>query len=165
MSNAKLESQYELLNKKELTRYETLELTWAIGKLAEALSARSAWNALNNVQAAQRDISTFVGKIVPLPKLTTKEANISSALHTYMRKGMDSHLSVMLYRMISENRGIAVWYAFIKGLAANKLNFREGMEAACNASDIDGTTDNLLMKSALWMWEEDFPNALEWMKG
>lgn len=165
MSNVKFENQYEDLNKKELTRYEIMELSWAIGKLAEALNDHSTWQALQHVQSAQRDLTAFVGKIVPLPKLNAKEGNLSRALHTYMRKGMDSHLSVMLYRMIAENRGMAVWYAFIKGLSANKLDFRVGMEAACMAAGADGNTDNLLMKSALWMWKEDFRNALEWMKG
>ena len=153
------------LREKELTRPQVLELGWALKELAEAMTERSAWDTLRHVSQAERYITEFRGNLIPVPELTKAEANLSASLHTYMRKGMDSHLSIMLYRMVSENRGIAVWYGFVKGLAANKNDFRDAINAADAVYHGTDTTDNLLMLQALWMWEDDFKYALDWLKG
>jgi len=158
MSSAN-QNMHEYLNKKCLTLNEVFEINWAIQKLAEGMNSRSAWTTLHHVQLAQKSLTEFSNSLVPIPNLSTKEESISNSLHTYLRKGTDSHLSVILYRMVSENRGIQVWTSFIKGLVQNKMDFHDGMKQACEITSVNNNTDNLLMLSALWMWEKDFPEA------
>lgn len=162
---------YKKLNETEPTRYEMLEYGWALKELAEGVTGRSLWEVLRHVTQAERYLSEFRGKMVPAPDLTEREANLSSAFHTYMRKGMDCPLGTMLYRLIAESKGTPVWYAFVKSVAGNedKMKNRIYHTAIKAAEDTyrlgNDNTDNLLMLSALRMWEEDFNTALDWVKG
>lgn len=82
-----------------------------------------------------------------------------------MRKCMDCPLGTTLYRMIAENRGLPVWYAFVKSLVANKRNYRDALQDASHQFELDKTTDNLLMLNALQMWDDyDFPDAHDWLQ-
>lgn len=98
----KTEKEYERLTKTEATKGQMMEYGWAIKELAEGLSAHSVWDMFRHVEAAQRYLAEFKGNFTKTPELNEKEAEIASGLHTYMRKGMDSSLSCILYRMISE---------------------------------------------------------------
>jgi hypothetical protein len=141
----------------KITEWARQSVGYAIGALGEAVSSRTddKYSFLHNIQKAQRNISEVFGEIFPLPELTEDEANLSSALHTYMRKNMDGKLSVVLYRLISENRGLNTWYSFIKGVNGmkNKL-FRIGLERAEYTAQEIGTTDELFMSAALYLWFE-----------
>jgi hypothetical protein len=150
--NKDLEKEYERLNKTEATRYQLMEYSWAIKALAEGLTAHNVWEMFRQVETAQRYLSEFKGHFTKNPELNEAECEMASGLHTYMRKGMDSPLSVMLYRMIAENRGTPVWYAFVKGLVANKRNYSAAINAAAVQNELDKSTDNLLMYEALCMW-------------
>ena len=162
---------YKTLHEKEPTRYEMLEYGWALKELAEGVTGRSLWDVLRHVSNAERYLAEFRGKMIPTPDLDTGEANIAIALHTYMRKGMDSPLGVILYRLISENKGLPVWYAFVKAINANSnlKNKKHIYQIAIrNAEGVYRTgndnTDNLLMLSALQMWGEDFNDFFDWGK-
>jgi hypothetical protein len=166
------DSLYKQLHEKEPTRYEMLEYGWALKELAEGTTARSLWEMLRHVSQAERYLAEFRGKMVPTPDLDNGEANIAIAFHTYMRKGMDCPLGTVLYRLIAENKGLPVWYAFVKAVNANsKLKNKKHIYqiAIRDAEGVYRTgndnTDSLLMLSALRMWEDDFENALEQIKG
>ncbi len=161
--NKDVEKEYERLNKTEATRWQMMEYDWAIKALAEGLSARSVWEQFRSIETAQRYLSEFRGHFTKNPELNEKEANLAMGLHTYMRKGMDSNLSCILYRMVAENRGTPVWFAFVKGLAANKNNYHAALNAAHNQSDLDKSTDNLLMYHALAMWENEWLDPQDWV--
>ena len=161
--NKDIEREYERLNKTEATKGQMMEYGWAIKELAEGLSAHSVWDMFRHVEAAQRYLTEFKGNFTQTPKLNEAEANIASGLHTYMRKGMDSSLSCILYRMISENRGLPVWYAFVKGLVANKNSYQAAIHAADAQHDMDKTTDNLLMLKALEMWGDEWLDPQDWI--
>lgn len=161
--NKDFEKEYERLSKTEATKYQTMEYGWAIKELAEGLSAHSVWEMFRHVETAQRYLTEFKGHFTKNPELNEKEAEIASGLHTYMRKGMDSPLSVMLYRMVAESRGTPVWWAFVKGLVANKNNYREAIRVADAQCDIDNTTDNTLMLQALRMWEDEWLDPQDWI--
>lgn len=168
--NRELEAEYKRLNETEATRWQMMEYSWALKALAEGLSARSVWEQFRNIETCQRYLSEFKGHFTKNPELNEEEANLSAGLHTYMRKGMDSNLSCILYRLIADNRGLPVWYAFVKGLVANKKlknPFNAALHAADGQRDIDKTADNALMYHSLAMWGEyeDFPSALKWLKG
>jgi len=165
------QNTYVALREKELTRYQLLELTRAMRELAEGMGEHFAWDTLRHTTNAIRYINEFRGNILPTPKLTDEEANLSANLHTYMRKGMDCPLGTMLYCLISENRGTSIWYAFVKALVsctdthpirlyAFAVSKAEEMYKAAN-----NTTDDLFMLSTLRLWEDDFPNAMTWVKG
>lgn len=132
-------------------------IAWAIQDLSKALTERRALYSMNSVTQAIRHLNEFLGEVSPVPTLTETEANVARALHTYMRKYMDGPLSGILYRLIADNRGLPIWYGFIKGLVAEKGNFREAMEHADKVNrDGHDTTDDLLMESALRLWKDDF---------
>ena len=170
------EKLYKELNEKELTRYQLLDLTFGMKELADAIGARNAWETLRHTREAIRHLQEFRGQIIPTHTLTEDEANLSAALHTYMRKGMDCPLGTVLYRLISEDRGKNIWYSFIKALAAERNNpkmvkktpkslYHSAMAGADSAYDMaSDTTDDLFMLSALRMWEHEFHLALEWME-
>jgi|ERR1035441_83331 hypothetical protein len=161
--NRELEKIYETLNKTEPTRDQMLEYSWAIKELSEGLTSHSVWDMFRHVETAQRHLTEFKGHFIETPKLDENEGNLAGALHTYMRKGMDSPLSVMLYRMIAEDRGTPVWYAFVKGLAANKRSYREAIQAADAGWEVNKTTDNLLMLECLRIWgDQNFADAMAW---
>lgn len=162
--NKDFEKQYEKLNSTEATKHQLLELSFAIKELAEALSEHSVWSMFRHITLSQRYLSEFKGHFVETPKLTENEGNFAGALHTYMRKGMDCPLGTMLYRMISEDRGTPVWYAFVKGLVTNKRSYPLAYQAADHQYRLDETTDNLLMLNALAIWgDQNFPDALDWV--
>jgi hypothetical protein len=159
-----LDKEYEKLNKTEPTRSQCLEYSWALKALAEGLTERSVWHMFRHIDQALRYLTEFRGHFVQTPKLNEKEAAVSANLHTYMRKGMDGPLSVMMYRMIAENRGKPVWFAFCKALAKDikKMNYREAFKAAHLPLELDGSTDNILMLSLLQMWEEEWEYVKNW---
>ena len=165
------EKDFEALRNKQLTRGELMYLTSAIEEVAKAISGHSAWDSLRYVRNTIRHLNEFRGAIVPLAELTEEEAEMSRALHTYMRKGMDCDLSVMMHRLIDENRGTPIWYAFVKGVTSNKINpkwcYREGIRAAEETYAVGSdTTDDLFMLNTLKIWgKEDFESALDWLKG
>lgn len=180
MKSAEEKETFEKMREKECTRYETLELTWAVKELSEALGARSAWDTLRSARNALRYMTEFIGKMVPTPELTESEAEMSQALHTYMRKGMDCPLGTMLYRCISENKGTPIWYAFCKEIVAceKELTTKNKKLSEANALGVyhraihaaekvydngNSTTEDLFMVSTLRMWEEDFPSAIGWI--
>jgi hypothetical protein len=152
----------------KISEWNRQTLGFSVSALGDALStsSRDGYRLLSNVNKAQRYITEFLGEVHPLPKLSEGEANLSSSLHTYMRKNMDGHLSVILYRLISESRGLNTWNAFIKGVnSAKKNKFQEGLELAERTSRDIGTTDETFMCSALHLWKkhEDGENDLEYV--
>lgn len=162
---------YKKLSEKEPTRWEMLEYGFALKELAEGVTARSVWEALRHVDAAERHLSEFRGNMVPTLEITEAEANWSASLHTYMRKGMDCPLGTMLYRLIAESKGRPVWFAFVKAVMANskmknkKHIYSIAIRAAKDTYHLgNDNTDSLLMVSALSMWEDDFENAFRWVK-
>lgn len=161
--NKELEAEYNRLNKTEATKWQLMEYSWAIKALAEGLTAHSVWDMFRHVETAQRYLSEFKGHFTKNPELNEKEADLARGLHTYMRKGMDSSLSCMLYRMVDENRGTPVWFAFVKALAANKNSYRAAIAAADAQCDMDKTTDNVLMYHALCMWENEWLDPQDWV--
>lgn len=162
---------YKKLNEKEPTRYEMLEYGWALKELAEGVTGRSLWEIMRHVDAAERYLSEFRGKMIPTPDLTDAEAELSAGFHTYMRKCMDCPLGTILYRLIAENKGLPIWYAFVKSIAGSKDRMKNRIyhTALKVAEDTyhlgNQNTDGLLMVSALRMWEDDFNHAITWVKG
>lgn len=173
MSN-KFDELYKKLHKQEPTWREMLEYGWALKELADGVTDRNLWEVMNHVSKAERYLSEFRGKVILTPELTEQEANLSAALHTYMRKGMDCPLGTMLYHLICENKGTSVWYAFVKGVHSQRQQkncrphwaYNNGIKEALNTYHLgNDTSDNLMMLSVLQMWNEDFPNALSWATG
>jgi len=162
---------YKQLNGKEPTRYEMLEYGWALKELAEGVTGRSLWEVLRHVDSAERYLKEFRGKMVPTPDLSNKEANLAAGFHTYMRKGMDCPLGTMLYHLIANNQGTPVWFAFVKSIAASKDKMKNRIyhSAIKAAEDVyrlgNQTSDGLMMLCALRMWEEDFNDAVSWVRG
>lgn len=143
------------------------ELAYAVTELGHALSTPWKDECMRRVQTAQRNIDRFMGEMVPMPKLTEKLANVSSSLHTYLRKYDDSNLSVILYRMIDESQGMLVWLAFCQGLLDHDGDQREALDVAARACYEDKRTMNIIMEHALRMWDEEsfaemIKNLREW---
>lgn len=159
------DQEYERLHNTEPARRQMFEYCWAIKELSEGLTERNVWDMFRHIETAQRHLDEFRGNFIKTPVLTDDECEIASALHTYMRKSMDCPLGTILYRLIDENRGLPIWYSFIKGLHANNRRYQAGITAADNEYNLNRTTDNLLMLEALRMWEDyDFTDAYDWIK-
>lgn len=164
---------FEELRKKELGRQHIFALSVAMKELADAISGHSIWDALRHTTQCIRYVNEFRGDAVPAQTLTEDQAELSAAFHTYMRKGMDCPLGTMLYRLISENRGVNIWYAFVKGVHNEQKNpkctwkraYYEAIQSAENVYSNSNDTDDLLMLSALKLWEDGFANAVSWVKG
>lgn len=144
-------------------------LAQAIGELAECFEWRGDEkdSVVSHARRAHNLISAFLGDAEPSPLLTEDEAELSSTLYTYLRKYEDTKLSVILYRMISENRGKAVWIAFVKALVEHKkskLRIREAISSAAMAAD-NMPTDFTIMECALCIWNEQggIKQALAWV--
>lgn len=168
------EALYKKLQETELTRYQMLDLTFGMKELAEAIGSRDAWETLRHTRRAIQHLEEFRGNIIPTPELNEEEANLSMGLHTYMRKGMDCPLGNLMHGFISENRGRNIWFSFIKSVTQTQkdspkyplnrvydIAIRSAEECYRTAND---TSDDGYMLSLLKMWEENFPDAMEWMK-
>lgn len=145
----------------ELEGRQTLPLAWAIKDIAEGMAERRAMSAIHHSTRAIKHLNEFINELAGVPELTDVEANTCIALHTYMRKGMDCHLGSMLWLLVNEGRGNAIWYAFVKGLVANKGNYELAIREAdrCYRSGHE-TSEDLIMLSSLHLWKEDFENGV-----
>jgi hypothetical protein len=155
----------EITEDTEIKPHQKDELAWAIKELAEAMTERYLQRVMCHSKNALHYIHEFYGMVAPAPELTENEAEHCRALHTYMRKGMDGPLSVLLYRLIDESRGTAIWYSFVKSLVANKGNYREAFnDASKERHNGHDTTDDVLMLAAIEMWKDDFKYAWEYIE-
>lgn len=155
----------ELTSETKLEHGQTYDIAWALQELGKALAETRTRYAMNHVTSAIRNLNEFLGTVSPVPKITEAEGNISIGLHTYMRKCMDGPLSVILYRLISENRGLCVWYSFVKGLNENNGRFHDAIEYAYRIVHDEGhnTSDDLFMEASLRLWEDEFSSAWKWI--
>jgi hypothetical protein len=140
-----------------ITEWQRQSLGFALEAFGKAMSHRDDQGKyiVSDINKTIRLLNEFVYDVYPAPTLTEEEASLSSCLHTYQRKYMDNYLSIMLYRLISENRGKNVWYSFIKSVIKNKYNVKQALrEAREIASDLN-TTDDSLMYGCLEIWNDD----------
>ena len=142
--------------------YQTLG--FAMRELSQAFTHRRDGTqdeyTMRDVKGCLRYINEVVADVYPTPKLDENEAELARCLHTYMRKCMDTPLSCILYRCISENRGLPIWYAFVKELNKNLKDKRDGFRWACEEAERlyregNDTTDDMMMNAALEMWMVD----------
>lgn len=142
--------------------YQTLG--FALKSFGEAFSHRRDGTqdeyVLRDIKNALRYVNEVISDVYPTPNLDENEAELARCLHTYMRKCMDGPLSCILYRCISENKGIPIWYAFVKELNKNlkdkKHGFRWALEKAERVyRDGNDTTDDMFMNSSLELWMAD----------
>lgn len=149
----------------ELNTNQRMILGQAIAKLGEAVGQPFRDNFVSDVTRAQNYCQQVLGDIVPAPKLSEKDAELSSKLHTYLRKYADGPLSVILYRMIAEDRGKAVWYAFVKGLNANSFILGNAIQCAQQQADENRSTDDTILVMALQLWDkQEFKDMIEEIK-
>jgi hypothetical protein len=149
----------------KLTDWNRQTAAFGLAKIAEAFSCNpSDYDSfVRNIKSGMRYFDEFIGDMNPTPKLSEQEANMASSLHTYLRKGTDAEYSIILYRMISESKGINIWYAFIKGITDKKFSYSNGIKLAEAAKDVgNDTTDDYIMLAALNMWEPDWKYVEEW---
>lgn len=150
---------------RKLTAWEKAMLCQAIEYLSKAVATSimrdSTFDVQRDVNQAMGMMNEYLGSVRPAPEINEDEAEVARNLHAYTRKVMDDSLSIILYRMITEDRSRRVWLSFVKTIARSK-DYRAALRAAKQAAE-DGTTDDLIMCSALEMWEEDFHYAMEWI--
>jgi hypothetical protein len=135
--------------------------------VAEAFSCHDGDGFVRQIKSGMRYLQEFLGDVHPIPTLTEQEADVTRNLHTYLRKGTDEPFSVIIYRMVTESRGLGIWYSFTKSLAQKPKEFNyttaiKQAEMACH-SGFD-TTDDYIMLNALRMWEGDWRYVKEWFK-
>lgn len=129
------------------------EIAYAIAELGGAMHERMDGRVEQQVGAAIRHLTQFLGNVKPAPTLSEADAAFSQAAHTYMRKCWDSPLSTLLYRLISDSKGFGVWAAFCQGAVVHGMDLREALETAdIYYDDHSEDSDNLVMLCALRLW-------------
>lgn len=143
---------------------QRMALGWAIESLGKACFC--PWNneVINNVKRARQNIDKFLGEVIPVPTFDEKTAELSANIHIFLRKACDGPLSVILYRMISENRGMVIWLSFCKHLLKNKMNFNDSLNDMLKETDNFDSTDEIIMKKSIELFEDDFKYFKEWNK-
>lgn len=149
----------------ELTRDQKLNLSDALEKLSQAVSAQTVNELKHKCNGAVTSIQRIITQTDPNKyELNELEAGLSQGLHTYMRKCMDGIYSVVLWRMLDEKRGREVWFAFIKALIKSKYNYKKSI-ASLSDDDFHSNTDTYVMQYVLAQWgEEEFGYAINWVK-
>src|SRR4051812_5160961 len=108
-----------------LNRYDQRLIARAIEKTVTALTEEKGMAAFNLGQAISA-LTEAINNFIPIGEFSVQEADLSAEVHTYFRKGENSHLSSILHTFVKEDRGRKVWVAFIKELYANGANKRFG---------------------------------------
>jgi hypothetical protein len=106
----------ERIEHKPLDEWVRMRLAWAVKSLAEALGNRAdapAYQFINPARQALHNLTEFFGSLHPLD-LTEADADLSSNLHTWLRKCEDTPESVILYRLIDERRGLSTGWPLLR---------------------------------------------------
>jgi hypothetical protein len=151
----------------QLTYDNRLELGMALRELAEVIYSRGQHEAISHIKKAISALNTIIGDLNPVPTLIDWEAELSGRLNTYLRKGTDTHLSVILYHLVEESRGMGVWITFVRALAEKQINAKNFAAAVRAASGCSSATDDIIMLMSLEIWAQDkkeMDNLIEWMK-
>lgn len=137
----------------------------ALKNLGEAVSIQqnrqeSGARMATAISSANNNLTEFLNNINTIPPLTEREANISASLHTFMRKGMDDPLSIILYHMIAQGRGVSMWHTFVKNVTGKNgnLDFHRG-ERAMEQEDTLGFFDNIVMRQCIHAFKDGFNDA------
>ena len=159
-------------DKLKLLERQKRPLGYAVEKLGRALATPFKEESIRESLGALASINEFLGGANAKETLNRKESEWSSAMHTHFRKYMDGHLSVILYRMISENRGEDVWRSFIKAVAKGckdkikaEMVFRNAKDEARRMCNEINSTENVIMEAALnLLSKEEFVNMFDMIK-
>lgn len=144
----------------KITEHCRVRAAWALQSLSKVFSLDDdeVDSALNELRQCQRYLGHCSDLLQPVSKLTAEEAELSRAIHQFLRKGCDSSLSVVLYRLIDESRGQQVWHAFIKGLLSSGYSYHQALLVAKRIGKCD--TDSLAMEYCLGQFSDDFDACL-----
>jgi hypothetical protein len=134
-----------------LDQWEQKQIGFAMGYLVDALTEEKKYVSSKLGQAINQ-LNEVIGNLNPTEELTEDEAELSSSLHTWLRKYDDSHLGSILYAYIKEDRARRVWVAFIKYLIKKHDSkiFNINILDTLNLS----TTDERIMTRLLYMWHD-----------
>lgn len=162
--NKNFNDSLEHLSKTEPTQGQMLEYYLAIKTLVESLTHCDVLSIFRNVDNALFHLERFRGQFIDRTTLTGKQSILSRRLHTYIRKCMDNHIGYILDEMITNKRGLTIWYGFIKGLSSNKNSYHKAIKEADHVYNLNKVTDNFIMLGLLQMWEkENFADAINWL--
>jgi len=147
-----------------------LNIGSAIEKLGYAIASSQEHSVKSKVSGAVSDLQEYLNSLTKQENLTEKECEISQGIHTFFRKGMDSPLATMLWKMINIDFGVNIWYSFVRKVAdaINKgqpekqyYNIMRDIDKIYNESP---TNENLFMLCALQsLTKEDFVYLLEFI--
>jgi hypothetical protein len=141
-------------------------LTAGAEAAVKALGARLDMDVKREAGNALRHIGEFLSDISPSPTLDVREADFARAAHTYLRKYCDDSLTTLLYRLIADGKGWAVWAAFVKGAVANNLDYHEAQrDAETYYHDNIDIPENCYMRCALGAWpKKDYDQMIKYFR-
>lgn len=161
----------ETQERKTYAQNQVWYLGLAMQQLAKAVSSprHDAGDIDSAVEQTYRYLNEFLGEVKPCPTLTEEEANLSVAMHTYMRKYWDEPLSVLLYSAVKEGKAPAVWAAFVqtcwKHWDKPRDMYHHALVEAERVYDETSIPDNQTMFYLLKMWpEKDFNLMIKMFK-
>lgn len=142
---------------KQYTLEDKRELFYAIESAAKAASSRWAMDSDREAAKAMDSLKKFINGVKPAPKFDEDTANVSQAMHTYLRKYTDSRLETLVYVLVARDEGIGVWHALCKAVHEHKndkkqniYNYITAVEAY--SRDNDELPENQTMSLALRAW-------------
>lgn len=107
------------MNEEKLSDHQIRTMAWAIQSLSEGIQSRSAGLAVRHLNSASLRIKECFAEKT---QWTDKEADASSATHTYLRKYDDSPLGTAIYLLWQEGYGPNAWRELSKIIAKKKFN-------------------------------------------
>jgi len=145
------------LPERQYTLEEKRELFYAIEAAAKAASNPWATDTDREAARAMMFLKKFINGVKPTPKFTEDTANISHAMHTYLRKYTDTRLETLVYVLVANDEGIGVWHALCQAIHNHKNDKKQNIYNYITAIEDysrnnDELPENRVMSLALRAW-------------
>lgn len=151
--------------KKGLSEWERQLLGFAVENLGKSLSEgneRESYRYTHNVEQAQKNLTEFLNSVNSIKiKWSKKGADLSSGLHTYLRKYSDSKFSSIMWNVLHLQTGYEVWNNFIENLVtSNNVNTSyHTTEKYVDSLDFDLNRSITFFFIDYWVRNEKFEDA------
>jgi hypothetical protein len=156
---------------KRYTEEEKRDILYAVEYAAKAAARSWASEVDSDVSRAIKYLTEFMNNSYPVPAFDERTAEVSSAIHTYLRKGCDCSLTTLLYILFSRSEGVGVWHALCAAVVKNYENkkqdahfYRRAIEIYYREhTDVPGN-DTMYFALDTWLERDDGKEFLAMLK-
>lgn len=156
---------------KRYAEEEKRNILYAVQYAAKAAASSWASEVDSDVSRAIKHLTEFMNNSYPVPAFDERTADVSSAIHTYLRKGCDCSLTTLLYILFSRSEGVGVWHALCAAVANNYEKDKQDVYHYKRAienyyrdnSDVPGN-DTMYFALDTWLERDDGKEFLAMLK-